>query len=637
MGNMLSIIHIKMKVLDVYSYFPNPYPEETLYSLLARYNMYSGNIKDKHTIKDLFGFSSKRATSEFITGIEILLSRFPLTGLSSRDLIYKHTSFPFYSAFLPQERVEKNEEQMLFLGKGICNSIGINASSVTNLRYLHHCKLCISDDLNQYGETYWHRVHQLPGVVLCPKHKVPLIRLIKQLYEYSQHSYLLASDNLDDYTCNQPFNDNLIKQLFEVSLAAQWLLNSQVIMPDYCFYREKYLAILKERNIASANGRVNQKEFIKLFQERYDTNFLNSLEIDLHIDSEKGRWLKSIVRQHRSGFHPIKHILVILFLFETLSDFYAEEHKYSPFGEGPWPCLNPVHTHFREKVITNIEISTNVKNKKPIGFFRCFCGFEYSRTGPDKEENDAYRRDRLINTGTMWSETLKTLTQQGIATKTIAQRLDVDSKTVKTKLAKLRNAKNDKTSNRLEAEALDKHRQTWLNMRDNNPGMSLSQLRKLNGNEYMWLYRNDRVWLNENTPPKDYRGQHSNIRINWVNRDIELVEEVKTIVSNWYIDEIDRPIRITKTCIANKSKRPYLIINCMNKLPVTLKFIQTVVENREQFRLRRIDWAEEKLLIENKAINKWNLLRKAGIRLEYISDNINEYVQNKIRESGMKL
>ena len=38
-----------------------------------------------------------------------------------------------------------------------------------------YCPKCALRDRECYGEAYWHRVHQLQGVTVCPEHGVPLI------------------------------------------------------------------------------------------------------------------------------------------------------------------------------------------------------------------------------------------------------------------------------------------------------------------------------------------------------------------------------------------------------------------------------------------------------------------------------
>jgi len=36
------------------------------------------------------------------------------------------------------------------------------------------CETCIESDLLQYGQSYWRRAHQIPGLLWCPEHESPL-------------------------------------------------------------------------------------------------------------------------------------------------------------------------------------------------------------------------------------------------------------------------------------------------------------------------------------------------------------------------------------------------------------------------------------------------------------------------------
>lgn len=41
-------------------------------------------------------------------------------------------------------------------------------------KYMRYCPLCAAIDRKKYGETYWHRKHQLPGVEICLEHRCRL-------------------------------------------------------------------------------------------------------------------------------------------------------------------------------------------------------------------------------------------------------------------------------------------------------------------------------------------------------------------------------------------------------------------------------------------------------------------------------
>jgi len=152
------------------TFFPVPYEDEVLYSVLARYHVRSGNTSYKATMKDLFGSTSVTAVMDLPSNIQNLVNNMPLNSRYTEEyLIKSHTLFPFYSAFLPPERAEQVFESMKGENGGsIYSRTGIMASSIVLNQYFKFCPVCAKEDKLQYGELYWHRVHQIPGVLVCP-------------------------------------------------------------------------------------------------------------------------------------------------------------------------------------------------------------------------------------------------------------------------------------------------------------------------------------------------------------------------------------------------------------------------------------------------------------------------------------
>ena len=83
--------------------------------------------------------------------------------------------YPLYTAFLKPERAFKIFEGM----KGSsnineCQIAGVNCQ-ICQQDYLRFCPSCIKEDTLTYGESYWHRLHQVPGVIFCPVHNEILL------------------------------------------------------------------------------------------------------------------------------------------------------------------------------------------------------------------------------------------------------------------------------------------------------------------------------------------------------------------------------------------------------------------------------------------------------------------------------
>lgn len=78
--------------------------------------------------------------------------------------------FPYAVAYMAPETQEQLTSKALAprLRKDSLSSITKNVSH--GIDYRRICKKCIADDMQQYGESYWHRKHMLPGVHVCLLH-----------------------------------------------------------------------------------------------------------------------------------------------------------------------------------------------------------------------------------------------------------------------------------------------------------------------------------------------------------------------------------------------------------------------------------------------------------------------------------
>ena len=155
------------------AFFPKPYPDELLYSLLSRYHQRSGNARFVFTAEELY--RNGKITHPSIDFVNVFTDdamNWLTKELPWETVAEKHTMFPAYIRFLPLQRRKEAEE-------GVKKQNG-NWKNIMNLpvlkekRFLRFCPECAKEDREKYGETYWHREHQIPRVRVCPLHKTYL-------------------------------------------------------------------------------------------------------------------------------------------------------------------------------------------------------------------------------------------------------------------------------------------------------------------------------------------------------------------------------------------------------------------------------------------------------------------------------
>jgi hypothetical protein len=616
-------------------FVPRMYEDELLYSTIARYNIREGNLNIKLTLEELFGSRTITAIADLPSNLDELVNKIAINkNLTSEKIIYKNTLYPFYTTFLPKDRaIEIMDSMKGDAGSSIYNRTGIMASSIVQNKYFKYCPQCAKEDLKKYGELYWHRNHQIPCIHICTKHKTLLLDSEVLIHSKNKHEYIAATTNNCSVigkrkNISESFSHKTVDRLIKLAENVDVLLNNKYPNKPLDWFCNQYGNRLKELGLANINGRVRYKELIGKFKDYYGEEFLELVQSNVD-DNNESSWLRMIIRKHRKSFHPIRHLLMIDFLDMNLDELIYTKKNYQPFGEGKWPCLNPASEHYKKFVVSELEIKYSSEEKASIGTFKCECGFVYHRKGPDTKLEDIYKITRVKQYGHVWEDKLKELVKQKLALREIARRLKADPNTINRYADKLglnaywrikEKSKVDYVSDDVELaigdssfqEKMYGKRKEWLELIKQYPDKSKTELRELNRAVYAWLYRNDRAWLNVNSPISSAK-KTINKRVNWQERDEEILREV--IVA---IDEIlkseGKPRRLTISSIGKQIGKLSLLQKHIDKMPKTKAYIENNVESIEDYQQRRIEWAIDELKKEGNEIKEWKVIRKAGIK-----------------------
>ncbi|HEJ2566226.1 TPA: TniQ family protein [Pseudomonas aeruginosa] len=154
------------------SWLPAPFPDETLHSMFSRYHKLSYNGDYRNSLQELIG----RRICNSLHDLPTFLSEFShrannSIGYSLERLIIDHTAYPYFSRFLRADQIDmcraRVEGNMHRRGGGR----GLGFAHIRGQLLPRFCSQCVEADLSMYGQPYWHRIHQLPGVWICPWHK----------------------------------------------------------------------------------------------------------------------------------------------------------------------------------------------------------------------------------------------------------------------------------------------------------------------------------------------------------------------------------------------------------------------------------------------------------------------------------
>lgn len=176
--------------------FPMIYPDELLYSQLARYHACSGNLAYIFTAEQLFQIKTVRPDVEFLNAYTPEVLSILTSTMSLKDIILKHTMFPYYGRFLKSERRTEAFDSLVNMRTDYRRLLPIPKNKV--VRYLRYCPACVQNDRERFGETYWHRAHQMVGVNICPFHHCRLIDSSIQTNSTISPNLVTAEDEVID-------------------------------------------------------------------------------------------------------------------------------------------------------------------------------------------------------------------------------------------------------------------------------------------------------------------------------------------------------------------------------------------------------------------------------------------------------
>jgi len=581
-------------------------------------------------MESIFGKRSSRAVMELPFNLNALISNLPVNcPYTADDLIYNHTLYPFFTAFLPEERAEEIKQLMLSDGGSkIYGKAGIIGSRIPLNQYLRFCPICFEEEQKLYGEGYWHRLHQIPFIMVCPVHKTLLYNSTVLVRGHNPQAYVPADSDNCIINESHDYRPDTIEKFILIAQDAKALLENQYPNKPFNWFAKQYLERFKELGYANVNGKVYWHQVTMDFIDFYGLEFLNAVCSNVE-DKEQGRWLKEVTHSDAKAVYPVRHLMLARFLGIEIEELFIKELSYRPFGEGPWVCLNPAADHFLEPVVENLLIKYRRRNKNVNGFFSCSCGFEYMET-VTKEQGERGKEQRrfvrVVKYGPVWEAKVWELLESGVSVQEVAARLNADVKTVRRYAFKKEQGKSGKTAEEkgissAEFEIKKRfHREKWLQIVRENPDKGRLELRRLAKYTCVWLCKNDREWWEKNTPAKKYVQTYSNV--DWKARDKEILECVRQTVQK-ILESDEKPQRISLRLIKTMSGLKSFDLQ-LDKLPLTKAFINSVIETPVDLHKRRIQWAIRKLREEGKDFGVYTIVDMVGVGNRYRKQVVEE-------------
>lgn len=483
------------------SFFPTRYDDELLFSVISRYKEIGGFTDKQAFMQSLYNKRKTTYSVQLPIQMQDLVNNLPpYTLLTANKLIEENTLAPYYTSFMSEEQTMNIYWAMIGdNSKSIDAMLGTLSWNPTSYKYLRYCSKCLEEDFERYGESYWRRLHQVTGVLICDKHHMPLQEsnlLANNLRkDYSSPNYQICKDNqeIPDYP------DKIVKLNTELINNIKTLFKYDSQRKDADFFRLIYISTLNNMGFVSESGNIKGQQLKKVFIEYYSEEYLSLLESTIDPNKEN-TWFSRMTRDTKKNKNPLHHLLYIQFLNLNLQALFDQQE--------------PVKKTVEEPI------------KKQVS---------------------------IIN--------------------------------------------------------LEQRRQQWLNIIEENSYCTRSQLKQIGGATYTWIVRYDKEWYEEVTPKNQRVATGRSGGRYYTISEEEALDKVKKAIQTLRAYD-GKPIRITYSAIKREAGITLKLKN--DKFKQVYDYIQTNIEQLEEYRIRKIKWAIEELIQIDCKITPYKVELKAG-------------------------
>lgn len=364
--------------------FPLPYPDELLYSTIARAGVRMGITSPKELLDEVFGDRKVVATPDLPGHLQAIAMHYPgQAGLTIEALAYRHTLFPLYAPFVPEKRRRQCLRMLARHTRGTVHlRLGVAASRVKQPRVLRACPACVDEQIRRYGEPYWMRGCQVQGTKACPRHG-RLAETSIPRHAPRRHSFA-------------PLAPSMIVSSGQMAVEQEDVLVAKRIWelldlpprssPTLDQWSQFYAALAADRQ-CTAGRRIIHSMILDRILLLWPSSWLERLGLAV-VDSSSC-WLQGVFRRHRKAISYLEHIIVLEAFLDPHWGFQEVIQKVANL-----PRMRPVAT---AEATRQEHVAQDILEKRHIWqtFLKRYGVRAGRRLGGGAVYAALYRRDRV--------------------------------------------------------------------------------------------------------------------------------------------------------------------------------------------------------------------------------------------------
>jgi hypothetical protein len=598
-------------------YFPITASGETVYSTICRFAERSG-LPDHLLISMLAGHKNLAAVLSPMTGHLGHLSKVMPYGHPWRNamtIVCSHTTLPYFIYFLRDQvrrqwisrMIEESDPSTIVM------SLALTMYPVPAIpHHPRYCSICISEQEQKYGFSYFKREHQLPGVFICPEHETILSYgcNICGPYPIKYRRFCMAG------RCNCGRSDDLpvIKEWEDIT-PLLWIARESSYMVDSS--GTKYInarAILKEaatRNGFNQGRQIDYKKLATGIESRFSPDVLKLLGVTVWHGKEPAIWISQLL-QDSLAYRKKPTLLILLVLgtlFESISAFEkgcldsepSDKKRETVVTLGFKSEFNNVKRSLKvKKIIDWSDLNGHIADGKKINALTLLYKVNRSTVARELRRQGVYyplstkTKNYLGNKLTLILNDLKSriprfeIMKKYHCSKELLLSIEIDQPFPK---PPVRDRHVHRTENKLNTSDLrDKHRSIIEDYLKQIPNPGRQIIRKEMRSTYEYMMRNDKKWFCERVPKirKDVPRKRNPQK--WIQRDQQKSKELLEIL-NEIKNPIQKPVWLTKYKFLKSIGIYSSYNNNPNLYPSVSDVISRNIETHEEYTDRLFHWA----------------------------------------------
>ncbi|MEW8203094.1 MAG: TnsD family Tn7-like transposition protein [Candidatus Thiodiazotropha endolucinida] len=554
-------------------------PDESLFSLVSRLDRLWGLNQSGKTAEWLFGSRGLGIHHDFPSGLSKFeeLTQQSLGGAA--EIARDRTLLKFYRSFLSSSASASIANMMC--GSSVAHlkfQLGLITSRFRANHPLKACPECMAEDQHIQGWAYWHLEHQYPGVWWCLIHDC---QLYESLYKSTGVGrflwYLPNAMGLREWQSRSGSN-GLVQSATVASLSRTTIdlvaRGKEILFNTSDFYKVYRGAVEQKGWLKGDRLRLPDMshDFVTYSSKLRHLPELAALPATK--DAAKAQ-LGRLLRKPRGAIHPLRHIILIDWLFDGAAMFLqAYQKSQVPLDMSVSPSLNRTKHNkkghsidlLRDELIKllgqgksiraaaiTLDVDINTAMEWAVDM-----GHSVPRR-PKKLKED--KRQLMFK-----------MLRQGLDKQLVACKIGVSMVTVSRILRTEPGLKSEWQISRFKLTQREK-RAVWEKLLNQYMRMGVKLLRSMEPSVYAWLYRNDRDWLREHSHhANEHQGSKAQNRVAWDVRDSELSKEVEKTALELAIEKPHAAIRLWQ--LYQRIPELKAKLDVLYRLPLTQRSIE---------------------------------------------------------------